>query len=106
MESIRGYEILVGPAGKRRWPNEVKGQLVAETYLPGVCPAVRQPDIGIGLGIDNPVVAGIAIDLQDALKALQNLHRMVARPSRRIGKGNTGRIVITPWAVIAGQCPE
>lgn len=36
MESICGYEILVGPAGKRRWPNEVKGQLVAETYVPGV----------------------------------------------------------------------
>jgi transposase len=36
MESICGYEILVGPAGKRSWPNEVKGQLVAETYVPGV----------------------------------------------------------------------
>lgn len=36
MESICGYEILVGPAGKRRWPDEVKGQLVAETYVPGV----------------------------------------------------------------------
>lgn len=36
MESICGYEILAGPAGKRRWPDEVKGQLVAETYVPGV----------------------------------------------------------------------
>ena len=36
MESICGYEILVGPAGKRSWPDEVKGQLVAETYVPGV----------------------------------------------------------------------
>ncbi len=36
MESICGYEILVGTAGKRRWPDEVKGQLVAETYVPGV----------------------------------------------------------------------
>lgn len=36
MESICGYEILVGPAGKRHWPDEVKGQLVAETYVPGV----------------------------------------------------------------------
>lgn len=35
-ESICGYEILVGPAGKRSWPDEVKGQLVAETYVPGV----------------------------------------------------------------------
>ena len=36
MESICGYEILVGPAGKRHWPDEVKGRLVAETYVPGV----------------------------------------------------------------------
>lgn len=34
--SICGYEILVWPAGKRHWPDEVKGQLVAETYVPGV----------------------------------------------------------------------
>lgn len=36
MESVCGYEILPRDAGKRRWPDEVKGQLVAETYVPGV----------------------------------------------------------------------
>lgn len=36
MESICGYEILVGPAGRRSWPDEVKGQLVAETYVAGM----------------------------------------------------------------------
>ncbi len=36
MESVAGHEILVGPGGKRRWPDEVKGQLVAETLVPGV----------------------------------------------------------------------
>ncbi|WP_200863782.1 transposase [Labrenzia sp. C1B10] len=36
MESICGYEILAGPAGKWHWPDEVKYQLVAETYVPGV----------------------------------------------------------------------
>lgn len=36
MESICGYEILVGPTGKRHLPDEVKGHLVAETYVPGV----------------------------------------------------------------------
>ena len=36
MESICGYEILPRDTGQRRWPKEVKGQLVAETYLPGV----------------------------------------------------------------------
>jgi transposase len=29
-------EVLVGPTGRRRWPEEVKGQLVAETFVPGV----------------------------------------------------------------------
>lgn len=36
MESVAGHEILVGSDGKRRWPDEVKGQLVAETLVPGV----------------------------------------------------------------------
>ena len=36
MESVCGYEILPRDTGMRRWPNEVKGQLVAETYVPGV----------------------------------------------------------------------
>jgi len=36
MESVAGHEILVGADGKRRWPDVVKGQLVAETLVPGV----------------------------------------------------------------------
>jgi len=36
MESVAGHEILVGAVGKRRWPDVVKGQLVAETLIPGV----------------------------------------------------------------------
>lgn len=36
MESICGYAILPRDAGKRRWPDEVKGQLVAQSYVPGV----------------------------------------------------------------------
>ena len=35
MESICGYENLAWPAGKRSWPDEVKAQLVAKTYVPG-----------------------------------------------------------------------
>ena len=27
---------MVGPTGRRRWSDEVKGQLVAETFVPGV----------------------------------------------------------------------
>jgi len=29
-------EVLVGPTGRRRWSDEVKGQLVAESFVPGV----------------------------------------------------------------------
>ncbi len=29
-------EVMVGPSGKRRWSDEYKGQLVAETLVPGV----------------------------------------------------------------------
>ena len=36
MESVAGHEILVGSDGKRRWPDAVKGHLVAETLVPGV----------------------------------------------------------------------
>lgn len=36
MESVAGYEVLVGANGKRRWPDAVKGYLVAETLVPGV----------------------------------------------------------------------
>lgn len=36
LESIGGHEVLVGPDGNRRWPDAVKGHLVAETLVPGV----------------------------------------------------------------------
>lgn len=29
-------EVMVGPSGKRRWSDEYKGQVVAETLVPGV----------------------------------------------------------------------
>ncbi|MDR6267726.1 MULTISPECIES: transposase [Rhodobacterales] len=36
MESIAGHEVLVGSDGNRRWPDAVKGHLVAETLVLGV----------------------------------------------------------------------
>ena len=36
MESVAGHEVLIGAEGNRRWPDEVKGHLVAETLVPGV----------------------------------------------------------------------
>jgi transposase len=29
-------EVLAGPTGRRKWPDDVKGQLVAKSFLPGV----------------------------------------------------------------------
>ena len=29
-------EVMAGPTGRRRWPNEVKARIVAETLQPGV----------------------------------------------------------------------
>jgi transposase len=36
MESVAGHEVLIGADGNRRWPDEVKGHLVAETLVLGV----------------------------------------------------------------------
>ena len=36
MADIVRMEVLTGPSGKRNWPDEVKGRIVAETLVPGV----------------------------------------------------------------------
>ncbi len=36
MEELCRMEVIVGPSGKRRWSNEFKGRVVAETLVPGV----------------------------------------------------------------------
>ena len=36
LEYIDRMEVLAGPTGRRIWPDEVKGQLVAESFVPGV----------------------------------------------------------------------
>jgi len=36
MEELCRMEVMVGPSGKRRWPDEFKGRVVAETLVPGV----------------------------------------------------------------------
>ena len=36
MESVGFVELLAAPAAKRRWSDEAKGRIVAETLVPGV----------------------------------------------------------------------
>lgn len=36
MEAVGFVELLAAPAAKRRWSDEVKGRVVAETLVPGV----------------------------------------------------------------------
>lgn len=36
MEDTGRIEVMVGPSGKRTWPDAFKGRVVAETLVPGV----------------------------------------------------------------------
>ena len=36
LESLDQVEVLAGPTGRRKWPDAVKGRLVAESMIPGV----------------------------------------------------------------------
>ena len=36
LEYVNRMEVLAGPTGRRIWPDEIKGRLVAETMVPGV----------------------------------------------------------------------
>lgn len=75
---------------------------------PGMRPAIGKLE-GLSthaLGFGQCIIAGIAINLQDAVKASQNVHRMAAMAPGGIGEDDGGRIGTTPAAIIAGQRPE
>ena len=36
LEPLDQVEVLAGPTGRRKWPDAVKGRLVAESMIPGV----------------------------------------------------------------------
>ena len=71
----------------------------------GVCPAIGEPYI-LGRPFQQPIVPGIAVDLQDAREARQDLLCILARTPRRIGKGHAGWCIAVPRSIITGQSPE
>ncbi len=73
-----------------------------------MCPAVSQCQRRAAhtLWCGQSIVAGVTIDLQDALEARQDVHRMAAMASGCIGEDDSGRIAATPPTIIARHRPE
>jgi hypothetical protein len=77
-------------------------------FAPCVCPAMRHPNgrAALARGLGQPVVAGVAIDLQDAVEAGQEGFGILARASGGVEVDDAGRVLAAPGPVIAGQGPE
>lgn len=75
---------------------------------PCVRPAMGHPNgiAALARGFGQPVVARIAINLQDTVEAGQEGFGILARAAGSIEVDHSGRIVSAPWPVIAGQRPE
>ena len=52
------------------------------------------------------VVAGVTVDLQDAIKAGEEGFGILARAAGGIEVDDAGRVFAIPWAIIAGQRPK
>ena len=68
-------------------------------------PAVGQFDILCG-PFEQPVVARVAVDLQGAGEAFEDIFCILPRAARSIGKGDAGRVVPTLGAIVASERPE
>ena len=69
----------------RDWCGAVTGDFVQ--LATGMGPTVSEPNRAV-CPLQQPVVARIAIDLQNAAEVMENVVGMLARTSRRIGEGN------------------
>ena len=76
-----------------------------EEFTTCMCPAVSQAHI-LCRPLEQPVVACIAVNLQGAGEALQDVFGLLAGSPRRVGKSHAWRVFATPRTVIAGQGPE
>lgn len=87
------------------------GAVAVEDLLqlaPCMRPAMRHPNGGAALarGFGQAVVAGIAIDLQDAVEARQEGFGILSRATWGVEVDHARRVLTAPWPVVAGQRPE
>jgi hypothetical protein len=73
-----------------------------------MCPAMRHPNGCAALAgrFGQPIVAGVPVDLEDAIKADQEGFGILARAARGIEIDHAGRVLAAPGPVIAGKRPE
>lgn len=57
-------------------------------------------------GFGQPIVAGIAVDLQDTVEAGQEGFGILTGTTRGVEIDYAGRVLATPGPVVAGQRPE
>ena len=79
-----------------------------DDLTPSMSPAVGQPEGAAVFTpiIGQPIVAGIAVDLENALEPFQHPFRVGTAPSWGIGEDHAGWIFSTPWPVIPKHRPE
>ena len=74
---------------------------------PEVAPAVGERHRTAGpCGRGQLLVDGVAVDLQDAVEAVEQLHGVLAAAAGRVGVGDRRRIAAAPWSIVAGDRPE
>ena len=74
MEAIGFAELLAAPAAKRRWSDEAKGRIVAETLVWGVTVSAPQsPAMTIDLGERYRVTIPSGFDMEAAARLLNGL---------------------------------
>ena len=84
---VKPGDTLQPVLGDRR--GAVSGDL--KQFMSGMGPTIGKVDGRASpVGLDQPVTPGIAVHLQDAREALQNIIGILPASPRRIGEGHTG----------------